>query len=105
MEDYKDKVFKLEERLAQLQKIIEVEKENQIRKLVEEKRRLENELNNIKNENIKLKNQLETISGGKIEVKTIKLIALILLLIPNDIIIVIKKFMSKTYFCIQINVG
>lgn len=68
MEEYKDKVFKLEEKSAQLQKIIEVEKENQIRKLVEEKRRLENELKNIKSENIKLKNQLETISGGQIEV-------------------------------------
>lgn len=59
IQDYKDKIFKLEDKLQSLQKVLSVDKENEIKTIVEEKRKIENDLKTSRLENAKLKSQME----------------------------------------------
>ena len=66
LQDYKNKVFVLEEKLHNLEKLLTVDKEIQMNKINEEKRKLEIELKHSKLENVKLKSQVEKFSAKKL---------------------------------------
>jgi len=63
VQEYKDKIFKLEAKLQELEKKLTVDKEIELHKINEEKRKLENDLKNSRFENTKLRNQLEAFAS------------------------------------------
>ena len=72
LQDYKNKVFVLEEKLHNLEKLLTVDKEIQMNKINEEKRKLEIELKHSKLENVKLKSQVEKFSAKKLTENDLK---------------------------------
>ena len=65
MQEYKDKIFRLEGKLTELEKNITFDKEIELHKINEEKRKLENDLKMTKFENSKLRTQLDAYSTRK----------------------------------------
>lgn len=65
MQEYKDKIFRLEGKLTELEKKLTVDKEIELHKVNEEKRKLENDLKMTKFENSKLRTHLEAYSTRK----------------------------------------
>ena len=65
MQEYKDKIFRLEGKITELEKKLTVDKEIEMHKINEEKRNLENDLKNTKFENSKMRTQLEAYVSRK----------------------------------------
>jgi len=72
LQDYKDKIYKLEEKMQALQKALTVDKEIELNKIYEEKRKLEIDLKNYRIENSKLRSEIESLSMKKLNENEIK---------------------------------
>ena len=72
LQDYKDKIYRLEEKMQALQKALTVDKEIELNKIYEEKRKLEIDLKNSRLDNSKLRSEIESLSMKKLNENEIK---------------------------------